>query len=154
MSPPAIIGFTHRLLTECLDIEAVWSIDHAPGEPWSDAPPCRLLAFASASVLRRLQACAHLHSGEIELLVVVDGDEFASAWGPPRCGGSLARWAWRQTNREEAFYDEPCWDARESAGGAVARVRRKAFLVWEGDKSPRRSRTVYNVLRSIALAES
>jgi hypothetical protein len=130
------------MLAECLDIEAVWSIDHAPGEPWKDVPHCRLLAFASAPVLRRLQACEHLHDSRIELLVVVDGDEFAAAWGPPRCRGSLARWAWRQSNVNEAFYDESCWDAR--GDGAVARVRRKAFLVWRADKSPQLRGSVYN----------
>ena len=144
MSPPAIIGFTHRMLAECLDIRAVWSLDHAPGEPWSDVAQCRLLAFASPAVLKRLQACEHLHDGEIELLVVVNGDEFASAWGPARSNGSLARWAWRQTNGHEAFYDEPCWAERDGADGAVARVRRKAFLVWQGDKSPQQRGTVYN----------
>jgi len=145
MSPPAIIGFTHRMLAECLDIQEVWSLDHAPGEAWSDVPRCRLLAFASAAVLRRLQACEHLHDSEIDLLVVVDGDEFASAWGRERSHGSLARWAWRQANRSEAFYDEARWDERDGASGAVARVRRKAFLVWQGDKSPEQRRTVYNV---------
>ena len=144
MSPPAIIGFTHRMLAECLDIEAVWSLDHAPGEAWRELPHCRLLAIASAAVLKRLQACEHLHHSQIELLVVVDGDEFASAWGAVRSRGSLARWAWRQTNGSEAFYDEPCWDEREGANGAVARVRRKAFLVWQGDKSPQQHGRVYN----------
>ena len=153
MSPPAIIVFTHRLLSECLDIQAVWSIDHAPGAPWSDVPHCRLLAFASAAVLRRLRCCEHLHHPDIDLLVVVDGDEFASAWGAKRSRGSLARWAWRQASRSEAFYDEPCWEERDGASRAVARVRRKAFLVWAGDKSPEQRGTVYNVLRSIALAE-
>lgn len=144
MSPPAIIGFTHRVLAECLDIQAVWSLDHAPGEPRSDAPRTLLLAFASPAVLKRLQACEHLHDSAIDLLVVVNGDEFASAWGPAQRCGSLARWAWRQTNGNEAFYDEPCWDEREGANGAVSRVRRKAFLVWRGDKSPNRRGTVYN----------
>ena len=123
------------MLAECLDIHAVWSLDHAPGQPWSDVPRCRLLAFASPAVLKRLQACEHLHESEIDLLVVVNGDEFASAWGAARSRGSLARWAWRQTNGNEAFYDEPCWAERDGANGAVSRVRRKAYLVWQGDKS-------------------
>lgn len=143
MSPPAIIGFTHRMLAECLDIQAVWSIDHAPGEARCDVPHCRLLAFASPAVLKRLRACEHLHDAAIELLVVIDGDQFASAWGPGRGCGSLARWAWREAGECEAFYDEPCWDERDGAHGAVARTRRKAFLLWQRDKSPRERQRVY-----------
>jgi hypothetical protein len=130
-APPRITRFTHRVLAACLDIGSVWSIDHAPDEPWTDIGRCRLLAFASASVLRRLQTCEHLHSADIEFLVVIDGDEFASAWGPTRLSGSLARWAWRQTAVNEAYYDESRWARRDSGSGAVERVRRKAFLVWQ-----------------------
>jgi len=131
--PPGITCFTRRVLAACLDIDAVWSIDHAPAEPWTDAGPCRLLAFASRAVLKRLQACEDLHSAQVELLVVVDGDEFASAWGPLRLSGSLARWAWRQTALDEAFYDESRWAESGGRDRTVVRVRRKAFLVWHAN---------------------
>jgi transposase InsO family protein len=132
-APARILRFTHRVLAVCLDIGSVWSIDHAPGELWTDAASCRLLAFGTAAVLRRLQNCAHLHSAEVEFLVVVDGDEFVSAWGSVWLSGSLARWAWRLTAASEAFYDESRWAPGNGDGGAVVRVRRKAFLVYEGN---------------------
>lgn len=130
--PPSVAGFTHRMLASCLDIKEVWSIGHTPGEPWSDAEPCRLLVFADAAVLERLQDCEDLHDASIEVLVVVDGNAFASAWGPTRLSGSLARWAWRQTAENEAYYEESRW-AEQSVGGAVVRVRRKAYRICGAD---------------------
>lgn len=38
------------------------------------------------------------------------------------------RWGWRQTSAREAYYDESRWSGND---GAVMRVRRKAFLIWE-----------------------
>jgi hypothetical protein len=116
------------VLASCLDIVSVWSIDHEPAASCVDLPYRRLLAFADARTLRRLRADEYLHSADVEFLVVVDGDAFASAWGPSRLSGSLARWAWRQTTTHEAYYDESRWAGGE---GAVIRARRKAFLLWQ-----------------------
>lgn len=126
--PPRIDGFVDAVLGRCLDIGAIWSLGHQPAESCMPSPsrPVTLLAFADAGVLARLRKSDHLHRPDYAFLVVVDGDAFASAWGPNR-SGSLARWAWRQTARNEAYYDEPQW--AEDASGAVVRVRRKAFLV-------------------------
>ena len=116
------------VLATCLDIVSVWSIDHEAHEPCARLPHRRLLAFADARTLRRLRAEECLHCADVEFLVVIDGDAFASAWGPGKLSGSLARWAWRQTTPQEAYYDESRWAGGE---GSVIRVRRKAFLVWK-----------------------
>ncbi|HYD58506.1 MAG TPA: hypothetical protein VEB41_16490 [Burkholderiales bacterium] len=122
--------FIHALLSSVEGIRSVWTIGHAPGASADDGGPLRLLAFASAEVLERLRKCDAVHSAEVELLVVVDGDSFASAWGPTMWSGSLARWAWQRTAPDEAHYDESLWAGRGAHGGTVVRVRRKAFLVW------------------------
>ena len=90
-----------------------------------------LLAFADAATLERLRRCEYLHRADIEFLVVVDGDLFESAWGPRKLSGSLARWAWRQISPHEAYYDESRWAQSDADAGAVVRVRRKAFAVWQ-----------------------
>ena len=122
--------FIQRLLASVEGIRSIWSIGHAPGASSDEAAPRRLLAFASAEVLERLRKCEDLHAEEVELLVVVDGDAFASAWGATMWSGSLARWAWQRTAPGEAHYDESLWAERGARGGNVVRVRRKAFLVW------------------------
>ena len=116
-----------RVLSTCLDIVSVWSIDHAPHEVRATLGHRKLLAFGDARTLSRLRASEHLHVSDVDFLVVTDGDGFASAWGPSRLSGSLARWAWRQTSRNQAYYDESRWAADAHA---AVRVRRKAFLVW------------------------
>ena len=123
------------MLASCLDMGPVWSIDHEPEESRAGAAPRRLLAFADAGTLKRLRICTYLHSAQVEFLVVTDGDAFASAWGPSKLSGSLARWAWRQTSADEAFYDESRWAGEE---GAVRRVRRKAFLIWQRENTAAR----------------
>jgi hypothetical protein len=123
-----IKDFLPRLQLHCLDIRAIWSVGHGPGE--DDAPAaCELLAFADPSTLQRLRKCDNLHGHGIELFVVTDGDLFENAWGPRRISGSLARWAWREVTPQLAYYDESRWAARSEEGGVV-RVRKSALLVW------------------------
>ena len=142
-APPDIVDVTARVLAACLDVRAVWSIGHEPDAAGAGDAPRRLLVFASAATLQRLRLSEHLHDPQVELLVVTNGDDFASAWGPCKLSGSLARWGWRQASAHEAYYDESRW-AQRDGGGAVVRVRRKAFLVWQaGDKAPEKGETVY-----------
>jgi hypothetical protein len=125
---PAHSGAVLRLLADCLDISAVWSIGHEPDESSPGLGHIRLLAFADPATLARLRRSQYLHSRDVEFLVVVDGDAFASAWGPGNLSGSLARWTWRQTSAREAYYDESRWSGNDRA---VMRVRRKALLIWD-----------------------
>jgi hypothetical protein len=114
-----------RLLAACLDIDSLWSLDHG------GAAGSRLLAFADERTLKHLCASEQLHIPDVEFLVVVDGDAFASAWGPSRVSGSLVRWAWRQASGHEAYYDEARWSADSTS---VVRIRRKAFLTWPANR--------------------
>jgi hypothetical protein len=121
-------GVMRRVLLHCLDIDAIWSLDHEPGDACAGEQPTRLLAFADMPTLKQLRAYDSLHSSDVELLVVIDGDLFASAWGACKLSGSLARWAWRRVSSTEAFYDESRWADDD---GGVIRLRRKAFLLWQ-----------------------
>jgi hypothetical protein len=123
--PPEVADFLFRILANCLDITSVWSIGHDPEAPYE--APRTLLAFADKATLQRLRTGEYLHEAHIEFLVVTDGDLFESAWGPCKLSGSLARWAWRQTSSQDAYYDEARW----ADGGGVVRVRRQARLLWE-----------------------
>ena len=89
-----------------------------------------LLLFADRPTLEALRRSEHLHQDDMQVLVVIDGDRFENAWGPQMISGSLARWAWRATGPDMAYYDESKWADREGDGSAVVRVRRKAFLLW------------------------
>jgi hypothetical protein len=131
-------AFLHRLLRQCLDIRAIWSVGHGPGLAADEQPGHRiqLLVFADAPTLERLRKSADLHCDEVELLVVVDGDSFENAWGARRLSGSLSRWAWREVSADHAFYDESRWDPESSASGTVVRVRREAHLIWRLQEQP------------------
>ncbi len=118
------------VLASCLDVTAVWSVGHAPSGDESEGDGIRLLVFGTRQVLERLRKCDGLHDARVQLLVVVDGDAFVPAWGAQLGSGSLACWAWRQISPVEAFYDESCWSRGADSDGVVARIRRRAFLLW------------------------
>ena len=128
-SADELSAFVSRVLLHGLQARAVWSV----GEAADAAAPgrCELLLFADRPTLQRLRKCAQLHRADVDLLVVIDGDQFENAWGERRVSGSLARWAWRQVSREVAYYDESKWAERDGEDGTVVRVRRKAILVWQ-----------------------
>jgi hypothetical protein len=125
-APAELSAFVSCVLVPCLDIRAVWSVGHADAA----AAQARheLLVFADPATLKRLRKSGHLHRADVDLLVVVDGDQFENAWGQRRLSGSLARWAWRQVSPELAYYDESKW---AEGDGTVVRVRRKAVLIWQ-----------------------
>ncbi len=123
-------GFVSSLLRHCLAIRAVWSVGHNQLAPEAPHEGRELLLFADRPTLDALRRSEHLHRDDMQVLVVVDGDRFENAWGPRTISGSLARWAWRATGQDIAFYDESKWADREGDVSAVVRVRRKAFLLW------------------------
>ena len=123
---PELTAFLSSVLTVCLDIRAIWSMDH---------PTHKLLVFADPATLQRLRRSDELHCADFEVLVVVDGDAFESAWGQHRVAGSLARWSWRQASAGYAYYDESRWSGHDAAGDVV-RVRRKATLMWQSQSAP------------------
>lgn len=118
------------VLANCLDITAIWSIGHdvdpARGEPVNS----RLLAFGNETALKRLRKCDGMHSAELQVFVVVDGDNFFAASSASISPGSLARWGWRQGSPREAFYDECRWSPGDARNATVVRVRRRAVLIW------------------------
>lgn len=138
-----LAALLHAMLASCLDIRAVWSIDHEVDDTSTPADRFKLLVFADAATCARLQRSAPDDSAVAQLLVVIDGDLFESAW--PRSGsGSLARWAWRQTAAGEAFYDEARWAPGAHDSRGVVRVRRKALLLWRQQSGTPVSERVYN----------
>ena len=123
--------FIAALLLGCLDIRSLWSLDHSAGDTCLQPGRSQLLAFADLATLRHLRIREDLHRTDVALLVVVDGDDFESAWGSCRLSGSLSRWAWRQISAHEAYYEEARWEERTREAGNVVRVRRKALLIWQ-----------------------
>jgi hypothetical protein len=118
-----------ELLRDCPAIRALWSLDHPPGDTGLPPGRSRLLAFADLATLRHLRMREDLHRTGVELLVVLDGNRFESAWGSCRRSGPLGGWAWRQTSARVAYYDEVRRNERGGEGGNVVRVRRKALLL-------------------------
>lgn len=127
--PAGLPVLLSRILVCCPDIQAVWSVGH-DGSEATPQPGHDLLLFADRITLHTLRKADSLRCTGVQVLVVFDGDQFENAWGPLRVSGSLARWAWHRAAYDVAYYDESGWAQPEGAGRAVARMRRKAFLIW------------------------
>jgi hypothetical protein len=125
---PAHSGAVLRLLADCLDISAVWSIGHEPDESTPGLGHIRLLAFADPATLARLRRSQYLHSPDVEFLVLVDGDAFASAGGPATCRARLRAGPSGKRPRAKPTTTSPAGPAMTEP---FMRVRRKAFLIWE-----------------------
>lgn len=134
-APPELGETVSAVVAECVDIRALWSLDHDPAETRIARAPFTLLAFADAATLQRLHRHPPRRDESVSLFVVTDGDFFQAAWGSG-ISGSLARWSWRQISPGEAFYDQARWS---SDGSGVVRVRRKALLLWHAPRDKRRS---------------
>lgn len=85
-------------------IDEVWVLAQKPSD---DAGQRRgeweLLAFADASTLSALKRDGSVHRGDVNLMVVTDGDRFESAWGRRR-SGRLSDIGWRLENLHSATY--------------------------------------------------
>jgi hypothetical protein len=76
-----------------------------------------LLTFGNEAVLESLRADGSLHRCDVQLLVVTDGDRYASAWGEGQ-SGTLTSLQWRRGGADSAAY------VRHPDGAGVAmRVR-------------------------------
>ena len=124
---PEVSAFLQHLFVHCLDVHAVWLLDAASSHRRHE-----LLVIADRHTLERLRTTTDLHRADLDVLVVIDGDAFESAWGLRKVSGSLGRWAWRQVSEDEAYYDESGWAEH---GGSVVRTRRQARLLWEAHHS-------------------
>jgi hypothetical protein len=138
-----LAALVRSMLATCLDIRAVWSIDHDVAATSVPDGHCKLLVFADAVTRARLHGLRGGDTLAFQILVVTDGDAFESACGAPAASGSLSRWAWRQTAPHEAFYEQARWAPGESQARAVVRVRRKALLVWRHERDTRTHERVY-----------
>jgi hypothetical protein len=129
--PSGLSELVAAVLAESIDIRSLWSLDHDAADTRIASAPLTLLVFASEATLQRLKRRPWRRDAITALLVVTDGDFFQAACGSG-ISGSLARWCWRQSSPGEAFYDQTRWNSDE---GGVVRVRRKALLLWQVEKT-------------------
>jgi hypothetical protein len=98
-------------------MDEVWLLGKPSDHPHGKEGLWTLLAFGTEAVLESLRADTSLHRCDVQLLVVTDGDRYASAWGEGE-SGSLTNLKWRRGGADSAAYA----GAAEGAGVAM-RVR-------------------------------
>jgi hypothetical protein len=110
--------YVDKLRAQFDAIDEVWLIGDHVNEPEKRDSAWELLAFADADVRRAIAKSRQWHRDDVELLVVVDGDHFAPAWGEAH-DGSLAALGWRQDTPQTASYQSRVDPARTRAAFRV-----------------------------------
>jgi hypothetical protein len=119
-----IEAFLARIAEQCPAMQSVWLI----GER-DQSTVYELLAFADLPTLQALRSTADLHSADVALSVVIDGDHFQSAWGSAPASGSLYQWEWQRAGERDAYYSEAKWSG-PVRNANVHRKRRRAVCIW------------------------
>ncbi|MGE5819838.1 MAG: nucleotidyltransferase domain-containing protein [Deltaproteobacteria bacterium] len=114
-------------------IREIWlfgSRAKGPAHPKSD---WNLFVFADDDTLQQLGKSLQFRRGDVQLLVVRDGDEFREPWGANPKQGYLSEWEWVKISDREAQYCGIKW-AQEEKGGQTAMELCKAIRLWPMEK--------------------
>jgi len=117
--PEELGMYVDALRKKCPAIDQVWLLGPRANDPESRGTDWDLLLFADARVLREVRSDASWRRGDLNLMIVTDGDRFESAWGEP--AGSLAAMQWRLDDPQSATYLDGAGDSENRA--AAVRVR-------------------------------
>jgi len=96
--------FTSELVTNFPGISAIWLIGsraNGTAKPLSDWD---ILVFADKQIFTVLKMDESYHRGAVDLLVVIDGDNFMKPYGGEKTG-SLTKWKWKEISDDDAEYE-------------------------------------------------
>jgi hypothetical protein len=125
----SIDHYIARVAATAVDCREIWLIGSRASGTANPDSDWDLLVFGGPESYARLRAANELHRGDVDCLVVVDGDEFQSAWGSRLKSGTLSKWRWDRTGSSEAHYIEAKWQGADGAAKLSTR-RRRAVLKW------------------------
>lgn len=91
-----------------------------------------LFVFADDDTLQQIGKDLQFRRGDVQLLVVRDGDEFRELWSNKPKQGYLSEWEWVKTSAREAQYCGIKW-AQEEKGGQTAMELCKAVRLWPAE---------------------
>ena len=107
-SLPLEIHALVRELGRVEGVESIWIIGSQANGRATPTSDWDFLVLGPEQSLKNIAAQWHQQPANVDILVVVDGDQFQSPW--PREGttkpksGSLNTWEWRQDSSNEASY--------------------------------------------------
>lgn len=94
------------LLCSCdSDVREVWLIGSRANGTARDSSDWDLLVFGGIDSLNRLRCHSNmLAKDNVDVLVVVENDEFEKPWGDKPKSGSLSMWKWCRVSESKATY--------------------------------------------------
>lgn len=125
--------FVSKLAKAHPQIREIWLFgSRAKGGSSPDAD-WNLFVFADGETFRQLGRNRRFRRADVQLLVVLDGDEFQEPWGDNPKRGYLSEWEWVKISDREAQYCGIKW-AQEEKGGQTAIELCRAIRVWPMEK--------------------
>jgi predicted nucleotidyltransferase len=127
--------FVERVVERCPGLRSVWLIGSRANGTAHETSDWDFLAFGDAEVVACLRQSRELRRPDVDLLVVINGNDFENARGEKTKTGSLSLWEWSQSSDTEATYTEAKW-VENVEGGNVVRKRRVALRLWPRPTTP------------------
>lgn len=116
MVPDCVKIHVNALFHVDANISEVWLVgSQANGAAGTDSD-YDLLIFGNQATIGLLALRSDLRREDIDLLVLVNSDEFKTPWEPNK-SGTLTKWQWQKSGEESATYTAAKWvDAVDGAG--------------------------------------
>jgi hypothetical protein len=124
-----ISGYISSLTRDHPGITELWLFGSRANNTARPDSDWDLLAFANPRTLDELGANTHYQQPDVDLLVVLDGDEFREPWGDNPKRGWLTEWEWTRISATEASYTSPSREATASEWNRPL-TRFKAICLW------------------------
>jgi predicted nucleotidyltransferase len=124
-----ILAYISKLTHDHPGITELWLIgsrSNGTARPDSDWD---LFAFADPKTLRALQIASDHRRLDIDLLVIIDGNEFREPWGENPKKGWLTEWEWEKHSTTEASYTSPSHEKADDEWNRPLQTF-KAIRIW------------------------
>lgn len=123
-----IPSYIEKLTEQYPDINSIWLFGSRANGTAKEISDWDLFVFGSEQYLVSLRNNSSLKNDSVDILFVVNGDDFVSPWADKQ--GTLSEWQWMETSSCEAKYigtKEPT----DGTGWFRAEIKeQKAIKVW------------------------
>ncbi len=117
------------IVSKSVGLDSIWLIGSRANNMANERSDWDFIAFGSSGLYDSMHFTEELHTEDVDLLVVSDGDSFKNAWGAKDKRGSLSSWNWTPLSETSAQYTGCKWVANEEQAKFLE-PRLNAVRVW------------------------
>jgi predicted nucleotidyltransferase len=124
--------YIKELTDAFVGIKSIWLFGSRANNRQKPLSDWDLLVFADSNTYEAIKIDEYYHRGAVDLLVVIDNNQFIKPWGKEKIG-SINEWAWNELTESEAEYNHIKFisDKPGSDSGEFEKLRLKAKKLFE-----------------------